>query len=202
MMKQISTGDSNKKWAWLIVMILILVITQFFLVLKSYYMLESEKILGWMLKYFSIPCLVWALFILKKFNKVLFYAYPEKYSEEKLNKWNKFRNLLISYVLLIGMASFFTYDSIIQTSDWLGSSKYERFKQVLKKVEIIQHGGSSRRGLFGRRGSNTYRTSDIYLVYKGKEVLISSNKIWDVGDTLDLTLNTGGFWGILYAKRL
>lgn len=193
--------NTNPKWIWLIVSAFIFIILQLFWVLNSYYMLESKKILWWMLTYFSLPCLIGSFLILKKFNWLLFYSYLENYREENLRKPDRFRNKLTSYALIVLMASFFTYDTIIQTNDWFGSSKHERFNQVLKKVEAVQHGGSNRRRFIGGRG-NTYETSDIYLFYKGKQAVISSDKVWHVGDTLDVTLNTGGFWGVLYAKRL
>lgn len=187
----------NKKWGWLIFVTLVIVVIQFFWVMKTYYMLESGKVIRWMLTYFSIPCLVGSFFLLKQFNRHLFYAYPERYSETNLSKLSRFKNKLTSYVLIVALFSFFTYDTIIQTNDWFGTSERMTFNQRVEGVEYVHHGGRSRR--FSGKG---FYTSNIRFIYKGKERIIRANGKWNEGDTLKITLNTGGFWGIFYTKSL
>lgn len=187
----------DKKWGWLIFGTLVIVVVQFFWVMKTYYMLESGKVIRWMLIYFSIPCLVVSFLLLKQFNRHLFYAYPERYSETNLSNWSRFKNKLTSFILIIALFSFFTYDTIIQTNDWFGTSERMTFNQKIESVEHIHHGG--RPGRFSRKG---FDTSNIRFIYKGKEHIISVDGEWNGGDTLKITLNTGGFWGVLYTKSL
>lgn len=187
----------DKKWGWLIFGTLVIVVVQFFWVMKTYYMLESGKVIRWMLIYFSIPCLVVSFLLLKQFNRHLFYAYPERYSETNLSNWSRFKNKLTSFILIIALFSFFTYDTIIQTNDWFGTSERMTFNQKIESVEHIYHG--RRQGRFSRKG---FDTSNIRFIYKGKERIISVDGEWNGGDTLKITLNTGGFWGVLYTKSL
>jgi len=149
-----------------------------------------------MIKYFSIPCLVGSFFLLRKFNTLLFYSYSSNYVEVNLTKWNQFKNKLTSFVLIISMLSFLTYDTIIQTNEWLGSSKQELFNQEINEMKFNQHTRTGRRLRTGRE------TTDIYITYQSKERVLRINGTWNGGDNLGLRLNTGGFWGILYLKSL
>jgi hypothetical protein len=186
-----------RKYAWLIFLAVLIVAIQFFWVLKTYYIIESQKVIWWMIKYFSIPYLVGPFFVLNKFNKLLFYSYSSRYLEGNLTKWNQFKNKLTSYVLIVLMISFFTYDTIIQTNDWFGSSKQEVFNKEINTMEFIQH-TRTRRGFRG----GEHETTDIYITYHGKERVLSVSGTWNGGDTLNLPIRTGGFWGILYLRSL
>lgn len=200
--KSVNSKIPDKVWTCCIFGISTVVIIQFFWVWKTYYILESGKVIRWMWIYFSIPCLTGSFFLLKTFNQHLFYNYPEYYSEKNLSKWSKFKNKLTSYGLLVALFSFFTYDTIIQTNDWLGSSERILINQSIESIHAIYHnGGSSRRG-FIRRYSKGFYKSDIQIVYKGKLRKISADGDWNGRDLSNTTLNTGGFWGILYARSL
>ncbi|AEA45797.1 hypothetical protein [Fluviicola taffensis] len=187
---------SNKTKGLILIGIILLVVIQFFWVLKVYFVLESTKVFWWMVCYFSVPILLFSLSILKKFTRFIFYSH-ERSSRREETKWNRFRSKFTSFMLLIFLFSFFTYDTIIQTNDWWGSSETERFNQVIEEVSINMPTGRTRIFQLGK-GPTSY---DIYMEYQNERIQLNTPHPWNIGDTFQVKMNTGGLWGILYARK-
>lgn len=175
---------------WILLLTVCTIALQFFYVLGKYEVIESQKVFYWTLVYSLPASLVLSFFIQKKFTNLLFYS-SIKYRVTDVSKSVRIKNKLTSIGLFLMMFNFFTYNTIILTNDWFGSDKHELVISEVINVEHSQIGSSKTIG----PGKENWKIS---LKYKGDIVKLTTNKPWNIGDTFEMTLNTGGCWNILF----
>lgn len=179
----------NKK-PWILFVIFILLVIQFFYVLFKYEIIESDKIFWWVIFYFLPIYMVISFFINNKLTKLLFYS-TEKYQPSNLTKKDRLKNWLACFGLSLLMMNFFTYNTIILTNDWLGSGSHELIQSKVLNVEY----SNTRRARSTGSGNPTWT---ITINCHGKMIKLTTHQPWGKGDKFEMYLNTGGFWGIKF----
>lgn len=182
----------NNKAGWLIFGAMALIMFQFFWVVNEYKVIESGKVIMWVAKYFLLPYFILSIFALNIITNAIFYSWPRWLSKENLGTWSKIKNKIVAFIISILLLTTFTYCTIVQTNDWFSSDSHYKYNQAIEDVDIMKHQR-------GRRSFRKESTSyNVHLHYNNKEVVLNTNVNWMKGDTFDLTVNTGGFWGIQY----
>ena len=191
-MKGQKTMNKEKTFnkTWIVFIVLCLLMVQFFYVLGKYEVIESEKVFWWTIIYFSPPLLVVSVLLSNRFTNLLFYP-KLGLKPTFISKTTHLKNRLTSIGLSLLMSGFFTYSTIIQTNDWFGTDKYEA---VIAEVLDVEYSRTSRYTSI-RKGHEKWIIS---IEYKGEIRKLTMREHWQIGDTFDMTVNTGGCWNILF----
>lgn len=176
---------------WIFFSVFLFTIIQFFWVLSEYTTIESGKVFFWTIAYI-LPISVLVSFTFNKpLTNMLFYAYPKKHVRViKTVGFSHIKNRILTGILSSFILCFLSYDSIIQTNDWLGKTEYHTFNTEIISVSKRKH---------GRRGP-AYVSYDVEVMYNGSPITISTRDKYYVGETFNKTLNIGGFWGIIFEE--
>lgn len=192
---------TSKQISWLFFLIVLIVTIQFFWVFQKYKVIESTKVIWWVIK-FGLPVFFVANFLLiNRLTYLLFYSYFGDFKKRKkrVDKWKHFKNKFVIFTLCIMTFCFFTYDTIIQTNDWFSSDTHYTFNQKVSRIDAHKYEGLRRRRWIRRQLGSPDRISyDLHLTYKSRKIILSTNSPWKEGILCTLTVNSGGLWGILY----
>jgi hypothetical protein len=181
----------KKNIVWIFFGIVLLGAIQFFVVLAKYQVIESQKVF-WGVILYAVPVITLASTLFsRRLTYHMFYSH-EKVNLKTVSRINRFKNSLVSILLMVLTFSFITYDTIIQTNDWLGKDKYQHIETEIIDVE---QRNTTRARSTGSGNSRWIITIEI----NGELVELTTKTYYEKGELFEMTLNLGGAWGIIYA---
>lgn len=185
-------GSKNRigKTAWIILAIVTIVCIQSYWLFKRYEILESGKVLKWVF-YIILPSLTIIGLIFNSYlTKIIFYTRWTNYSKNKISKSRQNLNAFTSLFLFLFLSTIFSYNLIIQSNEWLGSSNTYKFNCLI--LDTIKTDSKRR---------DSFQVYEFKVRYLENDIWLKSNKIKTIGHVFNETLNTGGKWGVIYKTK-